>query len=45
MVKLGKYPILIHIMKHYEKFGFNDFYIALGYKSEVIKKITLRKVS
>ena len=37
MVKLGKYPILIHIMKHYEKFGFNDFYIALGYKSEVIK--------
>ena len=38
MVKIGKYPIIVHIMKHYEKFGFNNFYIALGYKSEVIKK-------
>ena len=37
MVKIGKYPIIVHIMKHYQKFGFNNFYIALGYKSEVIK--------
>ncbi len=38
MVKIGKYPILVHIMKHYVKFGLNDFVIALGYKGDVIKE-------
>ena len=38
MVKIGNMPILTHIIKIYEKFGFNDFYIALGYKGYVIKK-------
>ena len=38
MVKIGGIPILIHIMKHYAKFGFKDFYIALGYKGNEIKK-------
>ena len=28
-------------MKHYSKYGCNDFYIALGYKSEVIKEYFL----
>jgi glucose-1-phosphate cytidylyltransferase len=37
MVPIGGYPILWHIMSTYAKFGYNDFYIALGYKSEVIK--------
>ncbi len=34
---LGK-PILIKIMQHYSKYGFNDFIIAAGYKKEVIKR-------
>jgi glucose-1-phosphate cytidylyltransferase len=34
---IGK-PILFHIMKQYAKYGHKDFYIALGYKGEVIKK-------
>ena len=38
MIKLGKIPILIHIMKLYVKWGYKDFYIASGYKSEIIKK-------
>jgi len=38
MVEVGGKPILFHIMKHYAKYGFNDFYIALGYKGEIIKK-------
>ncbi len=38
MVKIGPYPLIIHIMKHYIKFGFNDFIIAAGYKSYIIKK-------
>ena len=37
MIKVGGKPILIHIMDLYKKFGFNEFILALGYKSEVIK--------
>ena len=38
MVKIGDLPILVHIMKSYTKYNFNDFVIALGYKGEMIKK-------
>lgn len=38
MVKIGKYPILIHIINIYLKKGYNNFYILVGYKSYVIKK-------
>jgi glucose-1-phosphate cytidylyltransferase len=41
MVSIGGKPILWHIMKRYAKYGFNDFYIALGYKAEVIKNYFL----
>ena len=37
MVEIGGRPILWHIMKIYEQHGQNDFVLALGYKSEVIK--------
>jgi glucose-1-phosphate cytidylyltransferase len=37
MVEIGGRPILWHIMKIYEKHGFTDFVLALGYKGEVIK--------
>lgn len=37
MVTIGDKPILWHIMNLYSKFGHKDFFIALGYKSEVIK--------
>ena len=38
MVLIGTQPILWHIMKHYAHYGHKDFYIALGYKGEVIKR-------
>jgi glucose-1-phosphate cytidylyltransferase len=38
MVEIGGRPILWHIMKHYAHFGHNEFYIALGYRGEVIKR-------
>lgn len=41
MVEIGGRPILWHILKHYAHFGFNDFFIALGYKSEYIKRYFL----
>ena len=37
MVEVGGKPILWHIMKHYAKYDFKDFYIALGYKGNIIK--------
>ena len=43
MVKIGKYPIVEHIMYPYKNFGFNDFILALGYKGYFIhisKKIS-----
>ena len=38
MVRVAGYPILVHIMRHYLKYGFKKFYIAAGYKGYVIKK-------
>lgn len=38
MVEIGGKPILWHIMRHYAHYGHKDFYIALGYKGELIKK-------
>lgn len=37
MVPIGGKPIIEHIMNIYSKFGHKEFYIALGYKGEVIK--------
>ena len=36
MVKIKSLPIIVHIMKIYSKYGFNDFLIAAGYKSKII---------
>lgn len=37
MVEIGEVPILVHIMRWYYSFGFNDFVICAGYKSWEIK--------
>ncbi|MDC0188462.1 glucose-1-phosphate cytidylyltransferase [bacterium] len=41
MVRIGGKPIIWHIMKTYAHFGHNNFYVALGYKAEVIKEFFL----
>lgn len=38
MVEIGGMPIIWHIMKTYEHYGFNDFIICCGYKGYVIKE-------
>jgi glucose-1-phosphate cytidylyltransferase len=38
MVEIGGKPILWHIMKIYYSHGINEFIIAAGYKSEIIKE-------
>lgn len=37
MIEIGERPILWHIMKIYSHYGFNEFIICLGYKSNVVK--------
>jgi len=41
MVEIGGKPILWHIMKIYEHYGYNDFIICLGYKAHMIKEYFL----
>lgn len=41
MVPIGGKPMLWHIMKTYAHYGHKDFYVALGYKAEVIKEYFL----
>ena len=41
MIEIGGYPIIWHIMKIYAAQGFRDFFLALGYKGEIIKRYFL----
>lgn len=34
MVSIGEFPIVLHIMKWYMKFGVKNFILCLGYKKE-----------
>jgi glucose-1-phosphate cytidylyltransferase len=42
LVKVGKYPILIYIIKIYLKYNVSNFVIALGYKGEKIPEYFMR---
>ena len=41
MVPIANRPILLHIMKYYAHFGYDDFVICLGHKGDVIKEYFL----
>jgi glucose-1-phosphate cytidylyltransferase len=43
MVKVNSQPIIVHIIKFYAKYGFKNFYIALGYKGIIIRKFFEKK--
>ena len=38
MVQIGDKPLLWHIMNYYAQYDHKNFYVALGYKGEIIKK-------
>jgi glucose-1-phosphate cytidylyltransferase len=38
MVEIGGQPILWHIIKHYAHYNLKEFYVALGYRGELIKR-------
>ena len=43
MIKIGQKPIIEHIINHYKKYDFNEFIIAAGYKSSILKKYFNKK--
>ena len=45
MISIGGRPILLHIMKKYAHYGYNDFILCLGYKGWVIKEFFLNYYS
>lgn len=38
MIEIGGIPILLHIMKLYSHYGYNEFVICAGYKQHIIKE-------
>lgn len=42
MVLIGGKPIIWHIMQSYAHFGHKDFFLALGFKAEIIKDYFLK---
>ena len=42
MVKIGKKPIIWHIIKHYQFYGFKNFIICGGYKYKIIQNYFLK---
>ena len=38
MIEIGGKPMLWHIMNLYARYNHKNFYVALGYKKEVVKK-------
>jgi glucose-1-phosphate cytidylyltransferase len=42
MVSVGERPIIWHIMQTFANHGHKDFYLALGYKSQVLKDYFLK---
>ena len=38
MIPINGKPIIYYIMKHFYNYGFDNFYVAIGYKGNVIKK-------
>lgn len=44
MIEINKKPILLRLMNYFAKSGFKEFYIAIGYKGEIIRKY-FRKIN
>jgi glucose-1-phosphate cytidylyltransferase len=43
MVKIGKDPILLHILRIYDRYSIRNFIICTGYKNHIINNFFLRK--
>jgi len=43
LVKIGNKPIIIHLIKYYQSFGYKDFIVCLGYKGNLINQFFLKE--
>ena len=43
MIKVGRIPIIEHIIKIYKNYGYEEFIIAIGYKGSLIKNYFKKK--
>ena len=43
MLKIKNVPIIVRIINYYNKFGFDEFIIATGYKKNVIENFFKKK--
>ena len=43
LVKIGNKPIIIHLIKYYQSFGYTDFIVCLGYKGNLINNFFLQE--
>ena len=41
LVEIGGRPIIWHIMRYYQHFGFDEFVVALGYKKDLVARYFL----
>jgi glucose-1-phosphate cytidylyltransferase len=41
MVEIGQEPILVHIMRHYRRYGFRNFVLCAGHRGDVISNYFL----
>ena len=44
MVMVKSKPLIYHVMRTYAKYGYKNFYIALGYKGHIIKKYFNKRI-
>ena len=44
MIMINGIPLIQHVINHYNHYGFNDFIICTGYKSEVIEDYFLNNM-
>ncbi len=44
MIKVKKHPLLFYVMKSYAKYGYKEFIIATGYKSNIIRDYFKKKI-
>lgn len=43
LISIEGEPLILHVMKHYAKYGIKDFILCLGYKQEKFKDYFLRR--
>ena len=43
LIKIGKEPIISHLIKFFQKKSFSNIYLATGYKQQIIKNYLKKK--